>query len=171
MARPRESSSAVAAANQAKGFRVSGFAVFVMALLILGVVVIAPSLREYIAQRQQIADAQATVSQLKAQVSKENAERARWSDPAYIRTEARARLFYVMPGDTSYVVINDLPASATADKGPISSTIQKTRSDWSVSLFGSFMTAGLSTATPGELSRDGDTGSAPSPSPTSTPAG
>jgi cell division protein FtsB len=160
-----------------RGLRFSGFSIFMMALLILAVVVLAPSLREYVQQRDQIVDAQQVVNDLKSQVTELNAERDRWSDPSYIRAEARARLYYVMPGETSYLVIDDRPPAAKrVDEGPVSTKIQSTPSDWVGSLFGSFMTAGLSTATPAELSGNGSaagTGAAPTattvPSPSTTP--
>jgi cell division protein FtsB len=127
-----------------------------MGMLILAVVVLAPTLRQYVEQQEQIADAQATVNSLKSQVSHLDAQRARWTDPSYIREQARARLYYVMPGDVSYLIIDDRPAAAkTADDTPITSTIQSTPSDWTQSLFSSFMNAGLSTATPAQLTHGG----------------
>ena len=43
-------------------------------------------------------------------------QHARWSDPAYVEAQARERLHYVMPGETSYVVLeaDDAPARRTA---------------------------------------------------------
>lgn len=34
------------------------------------------------------------------------AERDRWQDPAYIRSQARDRLYYVLPGEVSYLVMD-----------------------------------------------------------------
>ena len=34
------------------------------------------------------------------------AERDRWQDPVYIRSQARDRLYYVLPGEVSYLVMD-----------------------------------------------------------------
>ena len=41
-----------------------------------------------------------------ADLSRLNAQKARWSDPAYVRAQAGSRLFYVTPGTTAYRVIH-----------------------------------------------------------------
>ena len=85
-----------------------------MGLLILAVVILAPSLSSLIQQRQQIADQQKAVDELSAQVNDLKEQRARWNDPSYIRSQARDRLYYVMPGEVSYLVIDDRPPAAKA---------------------------------------------------------
>ncbi|MEO7015766.1 MAG: septum formation initiator family protein [Leifsonia sp.] len=144
-----------------RGLHFSGFSLVMMGLLILAVVVLAPSLSALIQQRQQIADQQKAVDQLSAQVNDLKEQRARWNDPSYIRSQARDRLYYVMPGEVSYLVIDDRPPAAKAGGDtPVSSKLQKTHTDWLGSLFDSFMGAGLSQATPDQLN-----GKAPTPSP------
>ncbi len=178
MAKPRArrvpvamSPSQTGAGSWLRGIRFSGFSLVMMGLLIVAVVILAPTLRSLIEQRQQIADQQATVDQLKAQVTDLKAQRARWNDPSYIRSQARDRLYYVMPGEVSYLVIDDrAPAAKAADQGPVSTEIQATKTDWVGSLFGSFMAAGLSDATPAQLSGgSGSTGSHPATTPTPSP--
>ncbi len=153
-----------------RGIRFSGFSLVMMGLLIVAVVILAPTLRSLIEQRQQIADQQAAVDQLKSQVTDLKSQRARWNDPSYIRAQARDRLYYVMPGEVSYLVIDDRPPAAkAADQGPVSRQIQATKTDWVGSLFGSFMTAGLSDATPAQLSGGGTGTQQPAPNSTPTP--
>ncbi|MDQ1609594.1 MAG: hypothetical protein QOE16_2326 [Microbacteriaceae bacterium] len=131
-----------------RGIHFSGFSLLMMGLLILAVVILAPTLHVLIQQRQQISDLQAAVNAQSAQVAGLKADRARWNDPSYIRSQARDRLYYVMPGEVSYLVIDDRPPAAKAvDQTPISSKIQVTHTDWLGSLFGSVMTAGLTQAT------------------------
>lgn len=134
-----------------RGMRLSWFSLVMLGVLVLGVLVIAPTLQQYLQQRQQIADLQTANAKTKSQVDALNKERARWSDPSYIRAEARDRLLYVMPGETSYLVIDDRPVSVKKDATPVSASIQKTKSDWLSSLVGSDLTAGLSTDTAGQL--------------------
>jgi hypothetical protein len=70
----------------------------------------------------------------------------RWSDPAYIEAQARDRLVYVFPGDFTYLVIDDVDGSTTADGVPISDSIQTTQVDWMQAMVSSVFTAGLTDA-------------------------
>lgn len=149
-----------------RGIHFSAFSLVMMGILVLAVVILAPTLQAFAQQQSQIADQQGVVDKLTSQVDAAKAQRARWNDPSYIRAQARDRLYYVMPGETSYLVIDDRPPAATTTDAPVSSTIQKTRTDWVGSLFGSFMGAGLTEATPAQLS--GGTG-APAGTPAPTP--
>ena len=62
-------------------------------------------LREYLAQRSDIGQLRADVSEQEQRVAELREARARWADPAYVEAQARERLHYVMPGETSYVVL------------------------------------------------------------------
>ncbi|CAM5346811.1 FtsB family cell division protein [Leifsonia shinshuensis] len=146
-----------------RGLHFSAFSLVMMGAVVLAVVILAPSLQAFLAQRQQIADQQKAVQELSAQVDALKEQRARWNDPSYIRAQARDRLYYVMPGEVSYLVIDDRAPAAKADTTPVSSKLQKTKTDWMDSLFGSLMGAGLTDATPAQL------GGTPAPSPTPTP--
>jgi cell division protein FtsB len=128
-----------------RGIRLSGFSFVMMGILVLAVAVLAPSLRTYADQRQQVERLQATVKAAQGTVDQLTSERERWNDRTYITTQARDRLSYVMPGDISFLVINDLPApvEGTTDTAPVSAEIQPTEVDWMHSVFASVMTAGL----------------------------
>jgi cell division protein FtsL len=130
-----------------RNIRLSGFTITMLVILILGVVVVAPSLRLLIEQQQQISQLQQAVKDQQSAVNHLKGEVARWSDPAYIEAEARDRLLYVYPGEYSYLVINDGSTSTTSDGAPISKSIQTTKVDWAKSLLGSILTAGLTDAT------------------------
>ena len=80
-----------------------------------------------------------------------NAEVARWSDPAYIRAQARERLYYILPSDISYLVVGEVDSGSGADQLPISDEIQTTQTDWLGGLLASTYTAGLTDATPAQL--------------------
>jgi cell division protein FtsB len=70
---------------------------------------VAVPLRNYVAQRQQLADMDRQQQQLAAQVDQLNQERARLSDPDEVSAQARSRLGYVMPGEVPYVVELPVP--------------------------------------------------------------
>jgi cell division protein FtsB len=132
--------------------RLSGFTFLMLSLLILAVIVLAPNLRVFIEQRQQIAALQQDVDNAQQAVDDLNDNVARWGDPAYIKSQARERLFYVFPGEVSYLVIGGAGAEATSQNGlPISDEIQTTRVDWTSTLLSSIFTAGLTDAPPTEL--------------------
>lgn len=62
-------------------------------------------LREYLAQRSEIGEYRARVAEQQQRVAELERARQRWQDPAYVEAQARDRLRYVMPGETSYVVL------------------------------------------------------------------
>jgi cell division protein FtsB len=141
----------------------SWFSVVMLGLLVLGVLVIAPNLQLYLQQQQQISDLQKANAAQSGKIQALEKEKTRWSDPSYIRAQARDRLLYVMPGETAYLIIDDRPESQKhPSSDTVSTSIQKTKTDWLGSVLSSVMTAGLSDASAGALS--GST-----PTPTSTP--
>ncbi|MFB2581549.1 septum formation initiator family protein [Herbiconiux sp. P15] len=146
--------SAAAGAGWLRSIRFSGFTVLMFLVIVMFVVIIAPGLRVYVEQRQQLAALQAEVEARGEENDQLTSEIARWSDPAYIKAEARDRLYYVMPGETSFLVIDDQQV-ADESTGGVSDTITTTKVDWLSSLFASGMTAGLSDATPEQLETDG----------------
>lgn len=86
------------------------------AVLVVLVLLLAPYVRPWVTQRSQIAAADEQMKQLEQEVEDLTAERRRWDDPAYIRAQARERLYFVMPGETGYVVLDDsTPAGASTD--------------------------------------------------------
>lgn len=131
--------------------RLSGFPVLMLGILVFAVIVLAPNLRILIEQRQQISSLEQNVAQTQQSVDQLTKDVARWSDPAYIESQARQRLYYVFPGDISYLVVGGGSQATTSDGQPISTKIQTTKVDWLRSLLSSIYTAGLTDATPSQL--------------------
>ncbi|TFD28320.1 FtsB family cell division protein [Cryobacterium cryoconiti] len=133
------------AARWLRGLRLSGFSLVMMGLLIMAVVILAPGIRTYVDQRQQIDRLTAAVEAQQGAVEELKSERERWNDRTYVTTQARDRLSYVLPGDVSFLVINDLalPVTGGAAAPVATPTIQTTNVDWLSSMFASVMTAGL----------------------------
>lgn len=134
-----------------RNIRVSGFAVMMLGLLVLAIVVLAPNLKIWIEQRQQIAALQEQVAQDQAEVDELNEEIARWDDPAYIVSQARDRLYFMYPGESTYLVIDDTGATLPVDQAPITDQIQTTSVDWVRAVLSSVFSAGLTQAPPDEL--------------------
>lgn len=80
-------------------------AVLVLVLAVLAVSY-ASSLKAYLQQRAHIADLKGQIAQTSATIDDLEREKRRWSDEAYVRTQARERFGYVMPGETAYVVLD-----------------------------------------------------------------
>jgi hypothetical protein len=115
-----------------------------MGVLVLAVVVLAPTIAAFAQQRQQIAELRAAVSQQEDEVQRLRDERERWNDETFIMTQARERLYYVMPGEVSYLVIDDRTEAAKADAtAEISADVTESKGDWMRTLLDSVMTAGL----------------------------
>ncbi|BAW93969.1 septum formation initiator [Actinomyces sp. Chiba101] len=133
------------------------------AVLILALVVVLPTLNNYLAQRarydavtQQIDAARATATALEQ-------EAARWQDETYVRSQARERLSYVMPGETSYVVVGADEAQAQAQADAEAAAKEQTRAPWYDALTESAIVAGGASPAPTHTA-------APSASPSATPA-
>ncbi|NQX11242.1 septum formation initiator family protein [Microbacteriaceae bacterium VKM Ac-2855] len=146
--------SLAAAQSQASawmaGVRGSGFTLLIMGIMILAVIVLAPSVKTFVEQRAQIAELQQSVDDAKADAQSLDDEAARWSDPAYIRAQARDRLYYVMPGEISYLVLNDVTVPGSTDTA-VTDEIQETRTDWVSSLLSSVVVSGTGEQTPEQL--------------------
>ncbi|WP_411700117.1 FtsB family cell division protein [Conyzicola sp.] len=134
-----------------RNIRLSGFTFVMLGLIILAVIVLAPSLRLVIEQQQQLAELTTDVEQQKEAVADLESNVDRWSDPAYIEAQARDRLKYVFPGDFTYSVKGDGSELTTTDGAPISTEIQTTQVDWVHTVVSSLFTAGLTDDTAAEL--------------------
>lgn len=128
----------------ASGIRLSGFAAIMLSLVVLGTWVLVPTIGTYLDQRQRIAALQDAVQVTEDQIAALEQERVRWEDPAYIRTKARERLYYVKPGEVVYLVDNDLdPAELPPEQREVSDQLEERPADWMPQLLRSIIGAGL----------------------------
>ena len=86
--------------------RLTGRAAILVLVLAVLTVSYASSLRAYLQQRSQIEELKSQIALRQASISDLEREKDRWKDPAYIEQQARG-LNYVMPGETSYVVLDE----------------------------------------------------------------
>ena len=80
-------------------------AILVVVLAVL-VVSYASSMRAYLQQRSHINDLRAQIDSSERDIKALEREKRRWDDPAYVETQARERFGWVLPGETSYQVID-----------------------------------------------------------------
>lgn len=77
-------------------------------LIVFAVLVIsyASSMRAYLQQREHINELRQQISASRADIAKSEREKRRWQDPAYVEAQARSRFGWVLPGETSYQVLD-----------------------------------------------------------------
>ena len=96
--------------------RNSGRALALWAIFFILALAIAPPVKHYFTQRAQIS---ALISQLASDNKALDAARQElllWQDPEYIKSQARERLHFVLPGERQYIVTENGTASNT-DEG------------------------------------------------------
>ena len=108
----------------------------VLLLVLVGLAVSgALPLREYLAQRGDIAELESQQAAARARVAELEAEQDRLQDPAYVAAEARRRLHFVLPGETAYVVLQP-PAAPEAER-----TVGSPDAPWYSQVWGSVQEA------------------------------
>ncbi|HJA04772.1 MAG TPA: septum formation initiator family protein [Candidatus Microbacterium stercoravium] len=125
------------------GIRLSGFAVIMLGLVIMGAFILVPSASSYIDLRQQVAQAEAGIQLTEQEIADLERERDRWRDPAFITSEARERLYYVKPGEVVYLIEDDIERDDAAEPDPVDADVEEARDDWMGTMLTSIVTSGL----------------------------
>ncbi len=84
----------------------TGRALVLGALVVLLVVVLASPVTRWLGSRSDVSDTATQLRRDQAQLSVLNRQKTQWGDPGFIQRQARERLQYAMPGDTTYVVVD-----------------------------------------------------------------
>jgi cell division protein FtsB len=121
-------------------------AVFGVVVVVLAVL-LAPALRSYVAQQQQIAALKQRVADQRTALTELQQQRAAWDDPAYVKAQARSRLKFVMPGERAYNVI-DPPVAKKPTVSPVKAATRTVQGDrpWFGDLWRSVQIAGTGDA-------------------------
>jgi cell division protein FtsB len=78
---------------------------FIVIIFIL-TLAIAPPVKHYFTQRPQINSLESQLSADNVALQKAREELLRWQDPEYIKSQARERLHFVLPGERQYIVVD-----------------------------------------------------------------
>lgn len=89
--------------NSIKG--VTGRFVALSVVFFMIALTVAPPMQRYFSQRAQISAVEAQIDASKERLQNAEAELARWRDPAYVKSQARDRLHFVLPGERQYIVV------------------------------------------------------------------
>jgi cell division protein FtsB len=65
---------------------------------------LAPPIKNYFVQRAQISALQSQLSSDRTALAEARKELLLWQDPEYVKSQARERLHFVMPGERQYIV-------------------------------------------------------------------
>ncbi|MBA3530261.1 MAG: septum formation initiator family protein [Propionibacteriaceae bacterium] len=111
----------------------------------------ASSLRIYFAQAHEIAATKQEIIQRQSRIADLQSELVRWNDPAYVKTQARARLGWVMPGETGFKVVGQdgKPLGGGAEVNS-AKTADAPQDAWWAKLWGSVEAADEPAPAPGE---------------------
>lgn len=125
-------------------------------VLVVGTWLISPDVEAFLNQRREIAEMEESIRQAEQAVEDMQAERDRWQDPVYIRAQARDRLYYVLPGEVSYLVMDSEGMDFSDTSGTVGAQLAQLRSadeisaevaaaqdNWVDSLLESFLRAAL----------------------------
>jgi cell division protein FtsB len=78
---------------------------FIVIIFIL-TLAIAPPVKHYFTQRAQINSLESQLSADNVALQNAREELLRWQDPEYVKSQARERLHFVLPGERQYIVVD-----------------------------------------------------------------
>ena len=84
--------------------RTSNRVLALSAIFFILALTIAPPVKNYFTQRAQISAVKAQLSADNSALQKAREELLLWQDPDYIKSQARERLHFVLPGERQYIV-------------------------------------------------------------------
>jgi len=122
---------------------VTSRAIALAVVLLILTISYASSLRVYFNQRQDLAATREQIIKSQADINNLSDEITRWNDPNYVRTQARIRLGWVLPGERGYRVIGPDGNPITGDNQitGANATQQPPKKAWYAKLMGSVQTA------------------------------
>jgi cell division protein FtsB len=92
-------------------------------LLFMVVVLIGSPLQKYFAQRAQINALSAQVKANQAELEQARRELELWNDPEYIKSQARSRLHFVLPGERQYILTNPITLDGEKNSNQVANNV------------------------------------------------
>lgn len=111
------------------------------AVALLLAIFLVPSLQKWLEQRSEIGRLEAQISQQTDDLAAAQADEQRWNDDAYVITQARERLRFVMPGEVPYLVDGESDADAVSPQ-QAATTVPKPSAAWYENIWESLRLAG-----------------------------
>ena len=88
-----------------RGLRLTNRAIALILVVVVLALMYVSSIKVYFNQQADIARHEASILQHQQNIATLQDELNRWQDPNYVKTQARERLGWVMPGETGYKVV------------------------------------------------------------------
>jgi cell division protein FtsB len=110
-------------------------------VIVLLLVLLASPLNRYFGSRGAVGSAAQQLQEDRARLAQLKQQQKKWADPGYIEQQARARLQYAMPGDTTYIVV-DRGARNQIDRTATQPTGSAEHGSWNTKLWDSVQRAG-----------------------------
>ena len=85
----------------------SNRALIVGIILFALAVTLATPIQHYLTQRAQINSLRTQLSDNQKMLEDAAAELAKWNDPEYVASQARARLHFIFPGERAYIIVGN----------------------------------------------------------------
>ncbi len=117
-----------------RAVKLNSVTVSIILVIVAGTFLISSDVQAFLNQRRQIAEMEQSIEQAKQAVDDMQAERDRWQDPVYIRSQARDRLYYVLPGEVSYLVMDTDGLDLTDTSGTVGAKLAAQRNADEISL-------------------------------------
>ena len=157
---PQALSDAPMPAPRAQRAMTATWRLAVLVVVIAGIaLVLANSLRVYFTQAQELAQERAKIAAEKDRIADLEDKLQRWNDDEYVKSIARVRLGWVMPGEVGYHVIG-------ADGKPLEGATMERPTDEPPGQWWEKMWRSVQLADDPTLASDGST---PTPTPTASP--
>lgn len=124
--------------------RLTGRAAILLLVVAVLTVSYASSMRAYLQQRSHIEELKAQITERERNIVALQGEKSRWEDPAYVQQQARARFGYLVPGEKSWVVLdeNGQPLDDDATLNDPDDVVQDEPTAWWDTAWGSVELAG-----------------------------
>ena len=117
-----------------RAVKLNSATVSIILVIVAGTFLISSDVQAFLNQRRQIVEMEQSIEQAKQAVEDMQAERDRWQDPVYIRSQARDRLYYVLPGEVSYLVMDTEGFDLTDTSGTVGALLAAKRNADEISL-------------------------------------
>ena len=114
--------------------RLNSYTLALLAVILIGMFTLAPSIQIWYEQQRQIADYRTLVIQAQENLEGMQQERLRWDDEVYIRAQARDRLYFVMPGEVSFLVMDAEGIDLSDTSGTVGAMLAEQRKSSGFSL-------------------------------------
>ncbi|MFZ4108712.1 MAG: FtsB family cell division protein [Candidatus Planktophila sp.] len=121
--------------------RTSNRSFALLAVLFFLTLTLAPPVKHYFTQRAQISALHAQLNSDNKALEKARQELLMWQDPEYVKSQARERLHFVLPGERQYIVTEGSTTATTSTTTKVANSLTEGQ-PWYIRLIASISEAG-----------------------------